>query len=90
MSCPSGYDGDSGIPTIPASHYSAFFERGHNPRVANWKLGELKTDSRIPWVTSPEVPFGGPIALRPHEGGYYEYYGTGPKAHGVRWVTPDE
>ncbi len=88
MRCPSAYEGDSTIATIPASHYSAILTRKGFPKLA-WKLGELPTDSRIPWVISPEAPFGGPNEVRPHSGGYNVTYGAGPEAGGVSFIGPD-
>ena len=84
MRCPSAYEGDSTIATIPASHYSAILTRKGWPKL-HWQLGELSTDSRIPWVISPEAPFGGPPDMRPHSGGYNTAYGTGPKSR-WRWI----
>ena len=60
MACPSAYEGDSIIATVPTSHYSAILTRKGLPKLA-WQLGELPTDSRIPWVISPEAP----SAVRP-------------------------
>jgi type II secretory pathway pseudopilin PulG len=89
MTCPSAYDGDSDIATIPVSHYSAIFRRGLNPEKIGWTIGELPTDSRLPWVVSPELPFGGPPALRPHLGGYGQIFGVGPTAQSVSFVTSE-
>lgn len=90
MSCPSAYDGDSGVRTIPVSHYTAILERQTNPRKVRWKIGELPTDSRFPWVVSPEVPYGGPPELRPHGGGYHVLFGYGAQLQGVNLIGPDD
>ncbi len=89
MTCPSAYEGDSLIATIPASHYSAIFERHEKPDKDRWKIGELPTNSRYPWVMSPEVPFGGPDDVLPHRGGFNMIEGTGRKAFGVRFTAVD-
>ncbi len=89
MTCPSAYDGDSDIPHVPVSHYSATFERRRRRKLI-WRIGELPTDARVPWVVSPELPFGGPPAVRPHGGGYNAIVGTGSRAHGVHFVGPDD
>jgi hypothetical protein len=68
MTCPSAYTGDSNIATVPASHYTARLLRSR--RNLAWAIGELRTDSRFPWIASPEVPQGGPAEFMPHGGGY--------------------
>ncbi len=87
MRCPSAYEGDSAIATIPPSHYSTGFDH-HRRNVERtvWKIGELPTDSRIPWVTSPEVAFGGPADRAPHRGGYQHVTGAGRRAYGVEII----
>jgi hypothetical protein len=84
MRCPSAYEGDSSIATIPASHYSAEIDRRRNVDRAVWKIGELPTDSRLPWVASPEIAFGGAEALAPHRGRYQLVGCVGRRAYGVR------
>jgi len=88
MACPSAYEGDSIIATVPTSHYSAILTRKGLPKLA-WQLGELPTDSRIPWVISPEAPFGGPPTVRLHSGGYNTISGSGGRAYGVEFIGPD-
>jgi prepilin-type N-terminal cleavage/methylation domain-containing protein len=90
MTCPSAYEGDSSVATVPASHYSGQFDRktGHVKWV--WRIGEVPTNCRIPWVSSPEVPFGGSVDLRPHRGGYNYANGSGATAHGVFFNGPDD
>ena len=90
MTCPSSYLGDSSIPTVPASHYSAIFVRHSNPDKNQWLIGELPTDSRIPWVVSPELAFGGSPESRPHSGGFFQVSGSGGRAYGVLFTGPDE
>jgi hypothetical protein len=90
MSCPSGYEGDSSIATVPPSHYSAILMRHQNADKSRWQIGELPINSRIPWVVSPELPFGGSPALRPHGGGYNRIYGSGATAYGVVFVAGDQ
>jgi len=87
MICPSAYDGDSTIATVPVSHYTAVFDRRRNFKHARWWIGELTTDARMPWVTSPELAVGGPADRAPHNGGYHIVRGTGAAAHGV-WLMP--
>jgi hypothetical protein len=97
MTCVSAYDGDSNIATIPASHYSIVFSsrittkgaftRGTSAKSA-WTIGELPTDSRIPWVISPELRFRKAWqAQMPHPGGYNAVNGHGPQAHAVQFTT---
>jgi len=69
MTCPSAYAGESDIATVPASHYTVQFFR--SKRKLTWAIGELRTDSRIAWIASPEVPDGGPAEFMPHGGGYH-------------------
>src|SRR4051812_40209166 len=59
MSCPSGYEGDSNIATVPAGHYTL-----------NNGLGDIRTTARIPWVFSPQELLGGPAKSMAHSGGY--------------------
>jgi prepilin-type N-terminal cleavage/methylation domain-containing protein len=87
MTCPSGYEGDSSVRTIPASHYSALFDRRAGVKEPTWELGELPTDSRTPWVASPELPFGGPRELMPHRGGYNHMRSYGSRSSGVEFVV---
>ncbi len=90
LSCPSATEADSSVPTVPASHYTAVLVRHTNPEKCRWSFGELSTDSRIPWVTSPEVPYGGPTELRPHNGGFNYIYGQGSATGGVLFNTADD
>ena len=65
--CPDGFNGESGIPGIPASHYVLDV---HSNR-ESWSLGDAPLSCRDPWVIGPEILFnnwekrGGP-----HKGGY--------------------
>ena len=52
MRCPDGYDGDSAVIGVPASHYAAVFDR--SVKDGNWQIGDLPADSRTAWVVSPE------------------------------------
>lgn len=85
MTCPSAYTGDSSIAGIPVSHYTAVFWRGAEAKRFGWLLGELPTNSGIPWVTSPGVRPGGPWSLMPHSGGYFEVHGGGRYSDGVQF-----
>jgi hypothetical protein len=76
MTCSAAYEGDSSIANVPSSHYSAILTR-NGPFKLSWKIGELPTDSRVPWPLSPELQFGGAPALRPHSGGYNMINGNG-------------
>ena len=78
MTCPSGYDGDSSIATVPTSHYT---------RAGG--LGDIRIDSRIPWVFSPTQSPGGPAALMPHGGGYNFIELHGENVQTVRFVMGD-
>jgi prepilin-type N-terminal cleavage/methylation domain-containing protein len=73
MRCPSGYDGDSTIPGVPASHYDGGFGVGVSRiRGLDWGISDLPTSARFPWVTSPNmgVPDDVPIWSLPHTGGF--------------------
>jgi prepilin-type N-terminal cleavage/methylation domain-containing protein len=84
MRCPSAYEGDSTIATVPASHYTAVFDRKKNVRKARWEFGELTIDARMPWMTSPELSPGGAADLCPHNGQFQYVYGNmDSSAHGV-------
>ncbi len=86
MRCPSAWEGDSSIATIPASHYTAVIDRRRKVDRATWKIGEVTTDSRTPWVSSPEIAIGGPADLAPHRGNYLKVDGAGRSAYGVRMI----
>jgi prepilin-type N-terminal cleavage/methylation domain-containing protein len=78
MSCPSGYEGDSSIATVPPSHYSN-----------DGRIGDVRVSSRVPWVFSPQTRLGGPAALMPHSGGYNAINVYGNDRDGVRFVSED-
>lgn len=57
MTCPNGWEGDSDVRTIPASHYTS--------------LGDLPVGSKFPWVQSPNSnAWEFPDHEGPHAGGY--------------------
>ncbi|MGD9721377.1 MAG: type II secretion system protein [Pirellulales bacterium] len=87
LTCPSAYEGDSSIATVPASHYSAILHRTGRQKQL-WEIGELTTDSRLAWVASPEVALGGPEEVLPHRGGYNAIDGYGGKSYGVIFRSP--
>jgi type II secretory pathway pseudopilin PulG len=66
LTCPSAYDGDSTIPTVPVAHYAAYvgFKRD------GWTVFDVPLGTRIPWVVSPELPFPNK-QIGPHTGGYH-------------------
>jgi prepilin-type N-terminal cleavage/methylation domain-containing protein len=78
MTCPSGYGGDSSIATIPASHYTTY--------TSPVSLGDIRMDSRIPWVFSPIEEKPGPSAQMPHGGGHNVIDFRGDKRQAVRFV----
>jgi len=88
MRCPSGYDGDSDIPTVPASHYTARLDRDVKADRCGWTISDLPTDSRIAWVVSPEGGFGSDVSTwsMPHTGGYNQA-GGGRRAHQGVWYV---
>ncbi len=88
MSCPSAYEGDSTIATVPVSHYSALLVRTGRQRML-WRIGEVPDTSRIPWVTSPETPFWEQSTGGPHGGHYQLIDGIGARAWGVRFAGLD-
>jgi prepilin-type N-terminal cleavage/methylation domain-containing protein len=73
MRCPGGYDGDSDIPGIPVSHFSASINVQDRKRIG-WRIEDVPTDSRVPWVLSPTggFPQGASPSSMPHAGGYNE------------------
>ncbi len=83
MTCPSVYESDSDISSIPVAHYAAEFFRedvrsgrsvipkNKTIKDAHWYIGDLPVESRIAWPTSPERPTKGASAgSGPHSGGY--------------------
>ncbi len=76
LTCPSAYDGDSSVPTLPPSHYSAILTTGtthdrdtssrvgvgSRSRKANcpWLIGELTTDAVSPGSKAPSCPSADP------------------------------
>jgi prepilin-type N-terminal cleavage/methylation domain-containing protein len=81
MTCPSGYDGDSNIATVPASHYTKYG--------SPVSLGDIRMDSRIPWVFSPIETKAGPFSQMPHGGGYNVIDFRGDSVQAVRFVAGD-
>jgi type II secretory pathway pseudopilin PulG len=78
MTCPFGWEGDSSVISIPASHYA--METNSNRDY--FRLSDVPVSSRVPWVESPELQS---ISLSrddgPHDGGYYIADSQGD----VRW-----
>lgn len=66
-SCPNGWEGDSSMPSVPASHYGITFFRKRE----NYKFNDVPLDCRIPWPESPE-DVATPPGRGPHDGGYYQ------------------
>ena len=91
LTCPSAYNGDSSIKTVPASHYSAFLAR-KGQKSLTWEIGDVSIDSRMPWVTSPEARFWWqqrPPTGGPHADGYNVISGSGSSADGGRFLGQD-
>lgn len=66
MTCPLGWDGDSNIPSVRASHY-AFEIVAPN----HFRLFDVPLKSRICWVQSPEMLWASlPKDEGPHSGDY--------------------
>jgi Protein of unknown function (DUF1559) len=67
MTCPFGWECDSNVPSIPASHYAFWPEPPYS-----FLLMDVPLNSRIAWVQSPEIDLS---SLRldegPHAGGYH-------------------
>ncbi len=74
LSCPSGFEGDSEIPGVPATHYSFDPPQVRNrPRDRDdWKLGDVATDCRLPWPAGPER--WPTVRNGPHSGGFNYVY----------------
>jgi type II secretory pathway pseudopilin PulG len=80
MRCPSGFEGDSSIPTIPPGHYT----------LNGSYLADVRLDSRTPWIFSPGVMAGGPEQQLPHGGGYNVLYMQGDRRQSVQWRSADD
>lgn len=79
MTCPFGWEGDSDIPSIPASHY-AF----SSPNPNYFRYCDVPLTSRVAWVASPEMDTSElPRDEGPHDGGYYIADSQGD----VRWFA---
>jgi prepilin-type N-terminal cleavage/methylation domain-containing protein len=79
MTCPFGWEGDSSLPGIPASHY-----------VFNgFAIGDVPLSSRIPWPTSPQMDLWSlPRDEGPHSGGYYiAQFGETSVSGNVQWFS---
>jgi prepilin-type N-terminal cleavage/methylation domain-containing protein len=77
MTCPFGWEGDSILPGIPASHYAA----------EGISISDLPLSSRIPWPESPQQDLESfPRDEGPHSGGYYiAIYNEFSLSGDVRW-----
>jgi type II secretory pathway pseudopilin PulG len=66
LTCPVAWEGDSGVATVPAAHYSMTFDR----KLKMFYVNDVPVSCRLPWAISPEmlVPRRGE---GPHDGGYY-------------------
>ena len=80
LRCPSGFEGDSSIATVPPGHYTLN---------GNY-LADVRLDSRIPWVFSPSVLLGGPEPQMPHGGGFNVLYMTGDRRQSVGYQSADD
>ncbi|HEY2881453.1 MAG TPA: type II secretion system protein [Pirellulales bacterium] len=67
MTCPDGWEGDSEIAGIPASHYAFWTSDRHDI----FLVYDVPTTSRNSWVESPER-IAMPAGKGPHSGGYFE------------------
>jgi prepilin-type N-terminal cleavage/methylation domain-containing protein len=86
LSCPSGFEGDSDIPGIPATHYA--FEppavRNRTSHREYWHLGDVATDCRLPWPAGPELQLT--VKYRNRHEAFGEHLRTGPHSGGVNYV----
>jgi type II secretory pathway pseudopilin PulG len=81
MSCPYGFEGDSSVAGVPASHYA---------RNIRWSsVGDVPVTSHIPWVQSLELDLSSlPRDEGPHDGGYYiAQYNENSLSGDVRWFA---
>ena len=69
LTCPAGFEGDSNIPPIDVSHYSASLTRSNDKRFLSWGIIDVATESRVTWLSSPETT-GLRAGDGPHDGGY--------------------
>lgn len=67
MTCPSACDGESRVPSVPASHYVLTTGK----RRDSYRLGDAPLGLREPWIVGPEAPPDYPAGLEgPHDGGF--------------------
>jgi hypothetical protein len=81
MTCPFGWEGDSNLSGIPASHYAS--------STRGFAIGDVPLSSRIPWVQSPQMDLWSlPRDEGPHSGGYYiAHFGPSPFSGDVQWFS---
>jgi prepilin-type N-terminal cleavage/methylation domain-containing protein len=77
MTCPFGWEGDSSVPGIPASHYAG----------EGISVSDLPMTSRVPWPESPRRKLSRfPRDEGPHSGGYFvAYYKEDSVGGDVQW-----
>ncbi len=76
FSCPSGYEDDSEVEGIPAAQYTFVppVNRARLGRTFHCQVGDLPTDSRLPWAVGPEVASLDNSANGPHSGEFNVEY----------------
>ena len=65
LTCPSAYDGESTIQTVPVAHYAA--QVGSTSE--SWIVFDVPYGLRTPWILSPELPQPW-NEVGPHNGGF--------------------
>jgi prepilin-type N-terminal cleavage/methylation domain-containing protein len=80
FTCPNGFDGDSALAGIPATHY--LFSTPHEMRRSRqrfqWTFIDALSTNRSPWAAGPEGPqwhhFDDGAGIWPHSSGYNEIH----------------
>jgi type II secretory pathway pseudopilin PulG len=80
LRCPSAENRESSVAGVPAAHYGMHIDRMRRFEVRKWSvwIGDVSTDSRVPWPAGPDLyPTGGmpakPAERGPHSGAYIRF-----------------
>jgi len=80
FSCPNGFDGDSSLAGVPATHYlfSTPHETRRNRQRFQWSFIDALPSNRLAWAAGPEGPqwhpFDDGAGIWPHSGGYNQIH----------------
>jgi prepilin-type N-terminal cleavage/methylation domain-containing protein len=85
LSCPAGFEGDSEIPGVPATHYAFQPPRERKrARELYCYLGDVAMDCRLSWPAGPELQLTVMYHNRPEAFG--EHLRTGPHSGGFNYI----